>query len=145
MNLSHLSIKTARHYLRSEPVRMIFFLLWVAAAIKIIMAGNTPNPMVLEPSQQEGYNFGLVISLLVVMCLHGGALLALDVYIKSYWKFVCMFIVTTLPLFFFGLMLIHAPEALLWLILWLVASFLAFFFICFGLACLLLLDLILKK
>ena len=119
--------------------------MWIAAAIKIIMAGSVPNAMALEPSRQEGYNFGLVIILLVVMCVHGSALLALDVYMKSYWKFVCMLMVTTLPLFFFGVMLIHAPEALFWLILWLAASFLALFLICFGVAWLLLLNLIFKK
>jgi len=124
---------------------MVFVLLWIAAVVKIVMAGDIPNPMALEPSQQKAYNFNLVITLLIVMCLHGGALLALDVYIKSYWKLVYMLIITTLPLLFFGFMLIHAPEALLWLIAWLAASFLMLFFICFGLACLLLLDLLFKK
>ena len=138
MSTKKITIKTVASYFRSKPLRFFFAILWVVFVYQIIMSGFEPNPYALEmidAPEPHSYDIELVVILVVAMLFHLSFLVTIDVYMRSQWKFFTMLIVTTFFLLFFGMMVIHAPAPLGWMIAWTFLSFLLFLVICFCQTC----------
>jgi len=137
------SIKAVTGYFKAKPLRIVFAILWALFVGLITTSGFEPNPYALEmldAPEPHSYAMELVIILVVAMIFHLSFLVTIDIYMRSRWKFFTMLIVTTLFLLFFGMMIIHAPAPLGWMIAWSFLSFLLFLVICFCQACLFLLQ-----
>ena len=130
--------KTTMSYFRSKSLRVVFAISWIIFVGLIITSGFEPNPYALEmldAPEPHSYAIDLVATLVVAMIFHLSFLVTIDVYMRSQWKFFTMMIVTTFLLLFFGMMVIHAPAPLGWMITWSFLSFLLFSVICFCQAC----------
>ncbi|MBE0440723.1 MAG: hypothetical protein ACTH7W_00795 [Psychrobacter sp.] len=139
MSAKNTPIKTVVSYFRSKPLRIVFASVWAFFVGLIITSGFGPHPYALEmldAPEPHAYAMGLVVTLVVAMLFHLSFLVTIDVYMRSQWKFFTMLIVTTFFLLFFGMMVIHAPAPLGWMIAWSFLSFLLFLVICFCQACL---------
>ncbi len=143
MSTKKITIKTVASYFRSKPLRIVFASVWALFVGLIITSGFEPNPYALEmidAPESHSYDIELIVMLVVAMLFHLSFLVTIDIYMRSRWKFFTMLIVTTLFLLFFGMMIIHAPAPLGWMIAWSFLSFLLFLVICFCQACLFLLQ-----
>ncbi|PNK61194.1 hypothetical protein [Psychrobacter sp. FDAARGOS_221] len=112
-------------YIKAHPFKVVFVILWALFVYQIIMAGYRPNPFALrymDSPEPQPYATGLVVTLNVIMLLHLAVLAAIDFYMRSRWKFGLMLIVTLPLMFFFGMMIMHAPPALVWMMMWTVLA-----------------------
>lgn len=139
MSAKNTPMKTVVSYFRSKPLRFFFASVWAFFVGLIITSGFEPNPYALEmldAPEPHAYAMELVVILVVAMLFHLSFLVTIDVYMRSQWKFFTMLIITTFFLIYFGMMVIHAPAPLGWMIAWSFLSFLLFLVICFCQACL---------
>ena len=142
MSTKKISIKTVVSYFKAQKLRIVFASLWALFVGLIIISGFEPNPYALEmldAPEPHSYDIELVVILVVAMLFHLSFLVTIDVYMRSQWKFFTMLIITTLFLLCFGMVAMHAPPSLGFMIFWTFLSFLLFLVICFCQACLFLL------
>ena len=138
MSTKKIAIKTVVSYFKAEKLRIAFASLWVVFVYQIIMSGFELNPyelQMLDASVPHSYDIELVVILVVAMLFHLSFLVTIDVYMRSQWKFFTMLIITTLFLICFGMVAMHAPPSLGFMIFWTFLSFLLFLVICFCQAC----------
>ena len=138
MSTKKIAIKTATNYFKAQKLRIVFASFWVLFVGLIITSGFEPNPYALEmldAPEPHSYEIELVVILVVAMLFHLSFLVTIDLYMRSRWKFFTMLIVTTFFLLFFGMMVIHAPAPLGWMIAWSFISSLLLLVICFCQAC----------
>ena len=138
MSTKKISIKTVVSYFKAQKLRIVFASLWALFVGLIIISGFEPNPYALEmldAPEPHSYDIELVVILVVAMLFHLSFLVTIDVYMRSQWKFFTMLIITTLFLICFGMVAMHAPPSLGFMIFWTFLSFLLFLVICFCQAC----------
>ena len=138
MSTQKISIKTVVSYFRSKPLRIVFASVWALFVGLIITLGFEPNPhelQMLDAPEPHSYDIELVVILVVAMLFHLSFLVTIDVYMRSQWKFFTMLIITTLFLLCFGMVAMHAPPSLGFMVFWTFLSFLLFSVICFCQAC----------
>ena len=138
MSTKKMSIKTVASYFRSKPLRIVFASVWALFVGLIITSGFEPNPhelQMLDAPEPHSYDIELVVILVVAMLFHLSFLVTIDVYMRSQWKFFTMLIITTLFLLCFGMVAMHAPPSLGFMVFWTFLSFLLFSVICFCQAC----------
>ena len=138
MSTKKMSIKTVASYFRSKPLRIVFASVWALFVGLIITLGFEPNPhelQMLDAPEPHSYDIELVVILVVAMLFHLSFLVTIDVYMRSQWKFFTMLIITTLFLLCFGMVAMHAPPSLGFMVFWTFLSFLLFSVICFCQAC----------
>ena len=138
MSTKKISMRTVTSYFRSKPLRIVFAILWALFVGLIITLGFEPNPhelQMLDAPELHSYDIELVVILVVAMLFHLSFLVTIDVYMRSRWKFFTMLIITTLFLLCFGMVAMHAPPSLGFMVFWTFLSFLLFSVICFCQAC----------
>jgi hypothetical protein len=133
MKTKRLSIKSVKAYFYAKPLRIAFAVLWLFFVSQIITSGFLPNPYALPDDNPEphSYSMALVIILMISIILHLSLLVVIDVYMRSGWKFLIMLMITASFLTYFGMMAIHAPPSLSWMIMWTFLSFILFLILCF--------------
>ena len=138
MSTKKIAIKTATNYFKAQKLRIVFASLWALFVGLIITSGFEPNPYALEmldATEPHSYEIELVVILVVAMLFHLSFLVTIDLYMRSRWKFFTMLIITILFLLCFGMVAMHAPPSLGWMIAWSFLSFLLLLVICFCQAC----------
>lgn len=128
------SMKSITGYFRAKPLRVVFAILWLIFVCLIITSGFSPNPYALSTDgspKPHTYAIESVIILMIAMIVHISLLVIMDVYMRSGWKYLLMLMTTALFLICFGMMAIHAPPSLVWMITWTFLSFILFLILCF--------------
>lgn len=133
MQTKRLSLKSIKAYFYAKPLRIAFAVLWLFFVSQIITSGFLPNPYALPDDNPEphSYSMALVVILIISMLLYLSLLIVIDVYMHSGWKFLIMLMMTALFLIYFGMMAIHAPPSLAWMIMWTFLSFILCLLLCF--------------
>lgn len=133
MQTKRLCLKSIKAYFYAKPLRIAFAVLWLFFVSQIITSGFLPNPYALPDDNPEphSYSMALVIILIISMILHLSLLVVIDVYMRNGWKFLIMLMITALFLIYFGIMAIHAPPSLSWMIIWTFLSFILLLILCF--------------
>ncbi|WP_352259252.1 hypothetical protein [Psychrobacter sp. TB55-MNA-CIBAN-0194] len=138
MSTKKISMRTVASYFKAQKLRIFFAILWALFVGLIITSGFEPNPhalQMLDAPEPHSYDIELVVILVVAMLFHLSFLVTIDVYMRSQWKFFTMLIITTLFLLCFGMVAMHAPPSLGFMVFWTFLSFLLFSVICFCQAC----------
>ena len=128
------SLKTITDYIRAKPLQIIYTVLWGFFVYNIVMAGFSPDPYLINVRNippPHPYPTGLVVFLVGAMILQLALLIGLDYYLNSRWKHLFMLIISILFLLYFGMMSMHAPPALTWMIMWQLLSFILLSIVCF--------------
>ena len=128
------SMKSITGYFHAKPLRVVFIILWLIFVCLIITSGFSPNPYALPTDggpKPHAYAIESVVILMIAMIVHISLLVIMDVYMRSGWKYLLMLMTTALFLICFGMMAIHAPPSLVWMITWTFLSFILFLILCF--------------
>ncbi|MBH0065634.1 hypothetical protein [Psychrobacter sp. SZ93C1] len=115
MSTKKISMRTVASYFKAQKLRIFFAILWALFVGLIITSGFEPNPhalQMLDAPEPHSYDIELVVILVVAMLFHLSFLVTIDVYMRSQWKFFTMLIITTLFLLCFGMVAMHAPPSL---------------------------------
>lgn len=134
MKTKRLSLESIKTYFCAKPLQIAFAVLWLFFVSQIIISGFLPNPYALpadDGPEPHSYSMALVIILIISMILHLSLLVVIDVYMRNGWKFLIMLMMTALFLTYFGMMAIHAPPSLAWMIMWTFLSFILLLILCF--------------